>query len=553
MTVKIQGVADKKILENIHSMLSIEKYGNEPDLTTFAVHKLHDKAPSEIREALEPFGYYKSDIHSNLTREEGGWQAVYRIRLGKPVHVSSVRLEITGPGAGEKSFRQLKDNFSLKAGDVLNQKVYEDAKGSISDAALEFGYLRGKFDSHSIEVSLASLTAKIVLHFDTGPRFLFGQVIIDQNILDPKFIRGYVPFKKGDPYRTSALLELQSALSQSQYFSLVEVRPLMDQIHDLYVPVAVKARPKNRYLYSFGAGYGTDTGLRGLIGWEYRRINSKGHHFNTELRLSQIKQDVSARYTIPVGDPRSDHVDLVSGFTAEDTKTSMSKKLVVGPTYTHKRDDLIETEYLKFQHEQFKIDGESGDSRLFLPGVTWLKVRSDNPIYPTHGYKLNLDVKGTTSWIGSNATFVQARLDAAMVQRFLDDGRFIFRTHLGLTETDTFSNIPATLRFFAGGDNSIRGYSYNSLGPKNSAGKVVGGKYLLIGSIEYDHIIYDKWSLAVFYDAGNALQTVSDPIKKGAGLGIRWRSPVGPVKVDFSRGLSTPEGWMLSFSVGPEL
>ncbi|HAI23845.1 MAG TPA: outer membrane protein assembly factor, partial [Alcanivorax sp.] len=116
------------------------------------------------------------------------------------------------------------------------------------------------------------------------------------------------------------------------------------------------------------------------------------------------------------------------------------------------------------------------------------------------------------------------------------------------------TELPASIRFFAGGDASVRGFAYESLGPLDNDGEVIGGRHLLVGSLEYDHPISEQWSLAVFTDAGNAFNNFDDyEIRHSAGFGVRWRSPLGPIRVDFARGIEEGREWRLHLSMGPDL
>jgi translocation and assembly module TamA len=130
----------------------------------------------------------------------------------------------------------------------------------------------------------------------------------------------------------------------------------------------------------------------------------------------------------------------------------------------------------------------------------------------------------------------------------------ITRLDIGRTGIDDFTQLPASLRFFAGGDQSVRGYSYNTLGPTDAQGAVVGGPHLLVGSVEYEHALASKWSAAVFFDQGNALNDFRDPLKKGAGVGVRWRTPIGQIRVDVAAALSEPgRPRRFHISIGPDL
>jgi translocation and assembly module TamA len=164
-------------------------------------------------------------------------------------------------------------------------------------------------------------------------------------------------------------------------------------------------------------------------------------------------------------------------------------------------------------------------------------------------------VRGAYEGLVSDATFVQLRADTKAIHRFGDSGRVTGRIQLGATLGDGAGDLPASIRFFAGGDNSVRGYKYKSLGPKDKNGDVVGGRHLLTGSIEYEHpIVGEDWWVGAFADAGNAFDSSEITLRAGYGLGIRWFSPVGRLRVDLAFPDDTEDDeWRVHIGLGADL
>ncbi len=551
--ISVEGV-EGELRENILEYLSIEQRKREEDLSEEDVRRLYEKAPEEIRRALQPFGLYKPDVTSELSRKEDEWSARFMVDPGPAVRIREIDLAISGPGSGDARLVRLREDFPVKEGQVLHHERYERAKRMLQETAAEGGYLDAYFLEHKVVVHLEEYYASVEIHLDTGPLYYFGEITFHQEALRPEFLTRFIPFQQGDPYRISALLDLQSVLYESDYFSQVEVRPRRDLEEDLIIPVEVLLEPRKRQRYIFGIGYGTDTGVRGVLGWENRRVNRRGHKFTAELNLSEIRGSLTSRYTIPMKHPVTDHFDISAGFSHDDTQTSRSSTRLLGISYTQVRGKWQETFYLNFQQEKFTIGDESGDSTLLLPGTNWVRVRADNRINTTNGSRLLLDLRGAHTALVSDTSFIQARVHAKVIRSLGTVGRVILRGDVGTTRVKDLSRLPASQRFFAGGDQSVRGYAYNSLGPENAEGKVIGGKHLLVGSVEYEQHIMKKWSAAVFYDTGNALNRFSGALQQGAGFGIRWRSPVGPVRVDMAWALSKPDTpWRIHIAIGPDL
>ena len=543
------------LLNNVRAYLSIEQQKFDPDLTEEQLQRLHQRAAAEIGKALQPFGYYQPQIRASLRKEDGQWLAEYDVYPGPPVHVVSVDIRIEGSGADDPEFKKLVADFPVHRHDALNQPLYENGKQNLQRFASEHGYFDFKWLKSEIAVDPASQSAAITLHIDTGPRYRFGQVNFLQDALRPDLLARFVPFQTGDPYNTAQLLDLQSTLLDSDYFSNIEINPRKDLSKDRLVPIDVTLEPRYQHLYSLGAGYGTDTGARGKLGWENRRINDRGHRFSTEYNTSEIRDSLSARYSIPIHHPSTDQFAITSSWSNDHPQTSKSETFLLGVSRTIDRgSNWLETSYLNYQTESFSVGGDSGNSVMLMPGITWSKVSADNRIYPLRGIRLLLDVRGAHPALISNVQFVQVRAQVKFVHKLFGKGRILLRGDVGATRFGAIRTLPTSVRFFAGGDQSVRGYGYNSLAPRNAAGQIVGGEQLLVGSVEYEHSFLEKWSGAIFYDTGNAINNWQEALKEGAGFGVRWRSPIGQIRFDLAFALSEPGiPKRLHITIGPDL
>jgi len=551
LDVVIEGV-DGDIKNNVLSYLSIEQQKSHPNLTEGRIHRLHHKASGEIKSALQPFGYYQPEIQARLEHEKDKWSAYYLIDTGLPVLVSGIDIRILGDGAQDSRFQQLIRDFPLHAGDILEHARYEKGRSAFLQLTTERGYFDAQLLKHEIVVQPDQFTAAVTLHIDTGQRYKFGKMIFKQEVLNEDLLKDYVTFAQGDPYSTDQLLDLQNALTDSDYFSQVDVRGNRETVENHEVPIEVTLLPRMKHLYTLGFGYGTDTGPRGTIGWENRRINKSGHRIGTELKASEVKNTVTARYEIPIRNPRTDNVSLTAAWVQDDPKTSTSETLLWGISRTISRHiNWLETIYLNYQSESFEVAGDDKQEALFLPGISWSRIKADDRILTKHGSRLWLDFK---TGIGTNTNLAQTRLSGKLVRSPGDNSRFLLRGDIGASDVTEFSELPVSLRFFTGGDQTVRGYSYNSLGPANTDGEIVGGKHLLVGSVEYEHKISGNWSGAVFYDAGNALNDFSEDLKHGAGIGLRWKTFIGPIRLDYAWALSIPGNpERIHLSIGPDL
>ncbi len=556
----IAGIGVGDLRRNVLATLSLEEARGDKDLAEDRIRRLHSRAPEEIAAALQPFGYYRPQIQSRLERDGDTWVALYTVEPGPALKVTRRDVQILGPGADDPGFQGLLTGFPLAESETLYHPDYESGKVAFEEYAAANGYLDAKFQENQIRIDLASYTSDVIVLYETGPRYLFGPARFHQDFLDPDLLRGYVTWKEGDPIDVNRLLRLQDALADSPYFQRVEVVTRQEEAEGLRVPIDVNLIGSARQKWSVGAGYGTETGPRGTVALDLRRINREGHRGQSEARISEIEKSFSASYQIPGSYPRTDVLTFQVGYADLRPETSRSESLLAGVGLTRARGSWREAFGLNFQREDFEVGLDKGVSELLIPQASWSRVKADNRISATSGQRLQLDIRGADESLLSKASLIQAKAEGKLIHSFADRFRFISSAQVGWTETDQFRELPPTLRFFAGGDQSVRGYAYQQLGPLDEAGNVIGGESLLTASVEIEYRLLDKWrfldkwGVAAFYDAGNAMTSFSGDLEQGAGVGLRWVSPIGPIRADAAWALTEP-GRPVRFhlTIGPDL
>jgi translocation and assembly module TamA len=396
--------------------------------------------------------------------------------------------------------------------------------------------------------------AQLSLTLDTGPLFYFGDISLIQDDFDNAFLERFVDIEAGQRYSATRIIALENALRDTGYFLEVRANPRLADTVDQRVPIDVTFESIKPSSYEFGLGYGTDTGARARVGWERHRVNRRGHQFVANLRVSQRIQDASARYAIPIRNPRNDRFSIFSTYLNEEPDTSETElgRVGIGRATVHGRSRW---EYLlTFQHETFTVADQTDTVNFLAPGVNFSWVTADDRLFPSRGLRADIGLILTYDGILSDVSFAQTRLLAKWLHPLGSAGRIIIRGEAGFTIASEVTVLPASIRFFAGGDQSVRGYDYKELGPVDENGEVIGCRYLLVGSMEYEHRITDVWSAAVFVDAGNAFDDFDETLERGAGFGVRWRSPVGPVRLDIANAITKPgKPWRVHFTIGPDL
>ncbi len=536
---------------------NVEGYiGGVGDRDEEALLRFSRGAEEQARKAAQALGYYQPQIDSEV---EGGKtpRLILTIDPGEPVHLRNVTVRIEGPAASLKAFR-VPDNAALKPGAVLNHGRYEDAKRIIQNQASRYGFFSGRFVSQKLLVDPQAGVADIELVYDSGPRYALGPVSFEGDTpFDEELLQRMVPFKAGEAYDSELIAELNQALQSSGYFEGVRVDAAPTAATDNVIPVAVKLETRKPRTMGLGLGFSTDVGPRAKANWTRHWVNPQGHSYGWEAEVSAPRQNVGLWYDVPLDPPLTDKMRYAGGYQYEELSgtDSLSKLLTVGPEWHSKLPSGWQRVVsLKWQREEYRLGDDSGLSTLLMPGVSYSYLRSDNRIDPRNGYRIQFDTKVAKEGLGSDNNLLYGTAMVKGLTTVFDKHRLLARAQVGGSATNGYKSIPPSLRFFAGGDQSVRGYDYQSLSPENSEGDRIGGRYMVAGSLEYQYSIAQKWRVATFVDQGNSFNSLELPsLKTGVGVGVRWVSPVGPIRLDLAHALDDDGGIRLHFSMGPEL
>ncbi|MDO9214553.1 MAG: autotransporter assembly complex family protein [Methylococcales bacterium] len=541
--------------DNVRIMLSLAK--EKCDAPRWKIENLFAQSEQEIDPALRAVGFYHPVIKKSLAFNQGCWQANFNIDAGAQVIVKTINITINGGAHDDSEFKKLRDKLVLKTGQPLRHNNYEKMKSQLASLAAQRGYLNSEFTSKKLVIDKSHNSASFELVFDSGKRQQFGEIIIEQDALEPELVAKYIAIKSGDFYSSEQLVETYDALSKSGYFSSIDIRPATDS-NGKPVPVTIKLHPKPKYHYAFGIGFDTDIGILASASYQNNRLNKLGHFLTADLDIAPVLSTANVEYTVPLESPLTETFSVGFGVKREDTDTFNSLSAKLSGRYKYTFDSgWKQTLFLDYSYEDFQTGTDPrGQTLLLVPGGNWLYSVADNPMRPSKGYRLKFDVAGSYKSPLSDVSFAQSSMAATWIQNLpWSGGKFIGRTELGATATNDFDKLPTTYRFYAGGISSVRGYAYKELGPTDAQGNVIGGQYLTVFSTEYEHTIFDDWGVAAFIDAGNAFNTVNNiNLKTGAGLGARWYSPFGPVRVDVAIPLSPADSaFQIHFSAGARL
>jgi translocation and assembly module TamA len=550
--VAIGGI-EGALLDNVIAHMDLD---DEPcDAPQWRVEREYQATTEEVRSALAALGFYAPTLERSLIFADDCWHATLEIRPGEPVRLRRVDVAVLGAAAQDPAFRESVAASPLAVGAPLDHGAYERLKSRWSQLARERGYAQSRLVENRIDVYPEELAADLTLRFDSGPRYRFGPIRFEQDVLTERLMRAYLPFETGDPYDNAELTELYIALNDSGYFERIDIEQQPPDPATQEIPVTIALTPASRRLITYGAGFSTDTGPRLRLGRTNRRWNDRGHQFGVTAQLSTVISEVTGNYRFPFGDPRNEWINFDAGAKRENTETAESDSLQVGARRVREvRNDWARAQMLTLLVEDFQVADQSSRARLLMPGIDWTRIRADNTLRPTRGDRLDFEIRGASDALGSDTSFVQVIADGKWIWPLGREGRALVRSQIGTTWKDQLTELPASVRFFAGGDNSVRGYEFDTLGPVNAAGEVIGGSSLITASFEYELPLRGRWSLALFVDSGNAFESSNFERKSGVGIGGRWQSPLGPIRVDLAHPLDHPtDNLRLHINLGPDL
>jgi len=553
LTVEVEAPDDlKKLLMQHLETARAARLGEQFDADEIA--RLQRQSELTARDLLATEGYFSPQVESAVVRVGDDWRVSYRIRPGERTTVRSVKLDFEGalktrPGAAGLQGR-IERNFSLKQGMPFRQADWDAAKQAVLGPLLRGHYPAAQIATSQARIDPATHSADLALTVDSGPAFFYGEPAISGTQRYPEeIVRHLSPLKPGQPVSQQDLLDYQTALETSGYYAQAMVRIGPDPVLAAAVPIQVEVVERPEKMFSLGAGFSTDTGARVSASWLHRNILEQGLRLKLDVSLEEDRQTGAAELAWPRNAKGYDN-SLGAQVKDEDIEGQETLASILIAKRTRTRGQIEATVSLQFQNEKQEI-GDVVDTRnqALVANYAWTQRTVGRAFYPRRGYVLTLHGGGAAEPLLSDTTFVRLYGRHTQYFRAGDRGRLILRGELGSVLADRLEGIPTDFLFRAGGDNSVRGYDYQSLG-RTLAGGVQSVRYLATGSAEYNYFFDEKWGMAVFVDAGDAADSFGalSPVF-GYGLGARYHSPVGPINLDLAYGEATDE-FRLHFSFG---
>ncbi|MEM6817779.1 MAG: autotransporter assembly complex family protein [Pseudomonadota bacterium] len=543
---------DEAVRENVAAYLTLERFSC--DVSAADIDRGLLAAPDQITEALRALGYYTPALELREEMAADCWVVVVDLSPGPRVTYGDVDISILGDAAEDTVIRDRLEAMPFGPGGALHHGEYTEAKRSLRRLLVSRGYLDAVFEKTRLEVMPEESAAEVVWQIDSGPRYRIGQISIRQDVFDDTLVQRFVTLKSGDFFDRTALLRQQKALQSSALIATASVNADTEANGDQTVPITIVIEPVERIGYFTGVGVSTDRGPRVRAGYRNRRVNDKGHQVDVDLRASPVLSEASARYRRPLMNPLVEWESYQWSASAERTDTSESDIAQVGWERIRVLDNgWIATYGVQASQTDFVVAGVEDATTLLMPVAGFSRREADSDTNPRSGYATDFNFRTAGESAFSSTSFFQAYVRQTYLRPIGDSGRLKFRGELGYTWRDDFDALPPEIRFFAGGDNSVRGYDFETIGPRDTEGRVVGGSRLAVGSVEYEFDFTATFGVAAFFDIGSAFDGDAPEWQRGTGLGVVWRSPVGPLRAYLGHALDGERGVRLHVNFGSDL
>ncbi|MBN2679397.1 MAG: BamA/TamA family outer membrane protein [Acidithiobacillaceae bacterium] len=547
------------LLEKLHKAfppVNVADKANRLDETELA-------AGLRLKDAMQAYGYYDAKWKVS-TETSGKKQDLLRFSItpGQPIRVRKIDLQKTGTGSNIPVITRLFNQFPLKDGAVLDQIDYEEWKGKAIAVLNKQGYAKAEYTRHEILIDKKAFWSEIYLWLNTGPRFRFGSITVHGAVHYPRwFVERYVSFKPGDWYAPAALAVTQSNLRNADRFSDISVHGDIHAEKNNTVPVIINLKSMPAQHIKVGAGYSTDIGPNAALIYDNYNAFDQAQHVRVSILAAQLNKNASILYKWPIGkNIGSEYVaqasyqnQTLTAYDSNELLASAGRQWTLRDDNNRNRSSTLEA-LLNFEQANYTVAGEVNNSFYIYPSLQYTVQDFRNILRPISGYSLTARTEGASKIWGSSADFVRFSARGTWRARLSRQWVLGTRAKLGaMWLNGPITALPPNLRFFAGGQNSLPGYAYQSQGPLDSDGAVEGGRLLAVAGVNIQRFVSKNWAVVAFYDAGNAFNSFSNVrLLQDVGLGFRWYSPVGPIRFDLAHPLVNPQApaVRIAFSVG---
>ncbi len=551
---KVVVVAPSPLKETIEGVVGLVRWQDYHEMTEELLDRLKREAVDTTRNLAAAEGYFSAVTDVDIDRTTTPATVTLKVTEGPPTRITAVRISVTGPAATDGSFgaqaiAKLTREWGLPEGAVFRQPAWSAAKSGALATLAASPYAAATIASSEAQIDPEAKSAVLAIELESGPEFRFGNLeIAGLSRYPPELVRNFSTIKVGEPYSQRALERYLRRLNASGYFASAQAAIDTESPHPEEAPVNVAVIEGPTRRFEGGLGYSTDVAFRANASYRDVNIDGKGMQMLAEGRLETKIQTGSVRFTLPpVG--RGWIGSFGAGAARTDIESLVTRTAFAGTRWHTLEEETEQAVSLLFYLDEQQPSGAASDSsHALFPEYERYWRHVDNLIAPTTGWMAVVHAGGGIP--GASTRGFGRLLGRVSAWWPIDDKHELqLRGEAGAVLAPTRHGIPSTLLFRTGGDTTVRGYAFESLGvPDGDA--VVPGRYLAVASVDAIRWVGEAWGVAAFVDAGNATDSLTDfHLALGYGVGVRVRTPLGPFRLDLAYGQDVHKV-RVHFSVG---
>ncbi|MEC8812064.1 MULTISPECIES: autotransporter assembly complex protein TamA [unclassified Ketobacter] len=527
LEINISGVGGK-LRENVE--LHLSRYESLPRGDDDSIRRTLHNA---VTKALQPYGYYEPSIQSEWTASS----VQLNIDPGTPVVWRHIQITVPLPehDLNDATMKLLRSP-PFKAGQPINHSSYDNYKKDLLVRLRQQGFLDATWERSQLLINTEEQHADVLLHMSPGQRYRITEIRTQGSGLSDKTTMALVKIQEGEYYNADRIGLLYEDLLTTGYFKNAVIDVEKTPPDQATLNLQLEDQPKDQF--TTGIGYGTNTGARGKLGWTRSRVNNRGDDIYSNLQVSQIGEEISLQYRIPWPHPLERYLSLETGWKREETTDRESSVFTTGIAL--KRSLRKQWQYsvgVNLENENYRQGDNPEESITYLlPNYHYMeRLLFGERNNPTAILKYWLDASLGFNVLQEDTQFLSTAIGASYTWHITSLHTIATRFELGGIMTNNFYSVPLSKRFYTGGDQTVRGYKYNSLAPEDEDGDLLGGQFLNVFSVEYQYALNEEWSLATFADTGRTFISSHDPFHSGAGFGLRWHLPIGTFSFDIAK------------------
>ena len=544
--------APRSLRGMIEGGVSLERWRDDPQMTPDLLQRLVDEAVGDVRGAVSTEGYFSASVSASIDRSAEPWTVILRVDPGERTVIDHVEIRFSGPATEDAEaaplLERVRRRWSLPSGAPFRQEAWDAAKQQAVRTVASWRYAAARVASSEARIDPKSAKASLSIQIDSGRPFRFGELEVSGTKRYPEaLVRNLNTIQAGDDYDRNRLIVYQRRLLESGYFVSAQANVDPDTTRPEAAPVSVSVIEGSSHQFEAGLGYSTDAGQNADLRYANENVFGSHWRFKSELRVDTKIQNLQLDLDAPPQAGASWN-NYFARSRQTDIQNQSTRELAAGIAHNWDAHGQPAALVASAHFEDQSVSGAITDSShaLYL-GYRRTLRDTDEVIAPRRGYIAHLEVGGAPSGVSTRG-FTRATADASLLVPLGRSDDLVLRGNLGAVGAAERTGIPSSFLFRTGGNETVRGYNFESLGvPLGDA--VVGGRYLAVASAEHTHWFGASWGVATFIDAGNAWDSRPFHAAVGYGVGARFRTPAGPIRADLAYGRDTRQ-WRLHFSVG---